>query len=293
MTDTNVVEPSRRRFLPHDGDELPGAPAPDAANPENAESLVHQLVTEQRRELKAGVLPDLAPADAAPASPVRHANGQTSRKAAMISDWLDESHANEDPERLVEDMILQAEDIDTEQPRQKKARMQVRLPALRLPVPKMPELRKRRTGSARRPLLSGVKRLPIPAAVRGYRPTRKHVLLAVLALIVLMRPVLVGLIVLVLFWVVLIAYLTVGPDRWGEILSGAWMRLAEKRPELAERIRQRADAFAIRFDSFLDWLPESWADRLALPDFSQLPGPGQDDDRPDPFDRLAAEARQV
>ncbi|MCR9114694.1 MAG: hypothetical protein NXH84_15565, partial [Rhodobacteraceae bacterium] len=62
MTDTSFAGRPRRRFLPHDGEELPGAPAPDADHPEIAETLVHQLVTEQKREISISVLPELAPA---------------------------------------------------------------------------------------------------------------------------------------------------------------------------------------------------------------------------------------
>lgn len=292
MTDTSFAGRPRRRFLPHDGEELPGAPAPDADHPEIAETLVHQLVTEQKREISISVLPELAPASTGGTRSRVTEAGEPGDEDIAPAEWRDETPADEIPEQLVREMVLEPDDIQTGADRRKSVFARVRMPRLRLPKPGIARRLARGTDGARPATGLGLKKLPIPAAVRGYRPTRKHVLLAAFALLVLLRPVMVGLVVLILFWVVLIAYLTIGPDRWGEILAGVWMRLAEKRPEMAERVRQRADAFAIRFDRCLDWLPESWADRLALPDFSQLPVQGQEDDRPDPFDRLAAEARQ-
>ena len=137
-------------------------------------------------------------------------------------------------------------------------------------------------------------RLPgILTRVKTYRPSRRTLVLCGLAAIVIWRPLLIPSLVLIFVLVTAIAYLTLGHDRFFEILSARWMRFAERRPAMAEGFRRRADGMALRWDAILDRLPEKWAGRLALPDFSDA---GADqmklDDAPDPFDRLAAERHQ-
>lgn len=123
--------------------------------------------------------------------------------------------------------------------------------------------------------------------VLSYRPTRKHISLALLAFVVFMRPWLIPGLLFVAFWVALVAYLTLGHDRMAEILSSGWQKLATRKPETAKALRHRADMFALRFDALLSKLPDSWAEKLALPDLSQS---SEDDEKldelPDPFDRL-------
>lgn len=127
----------------------------------------------------------------------------------------------------------------------------------------------------------------LKAKILAYRPTRSHILWALVLLVVIWSPWLIPGLLFVAFWVALIAYLTVGYDRMMEWLSSAWYRLGEANPDLIEKLRTRADAFALRFDAFLDRLPESWAEKLALPDMSaQRAEQDALDDRPDPFDRL-------
>ena len=123
----------------------------------------------------------------------------------------------------------------------------------------------------------------------SYRPTRKHLIYAVLALIMVVRPWLLPCVLLLIFWAVVIAYLTLGPDRVTEIVATRWYKLRERRPALAERLRQRADKIALRIDAVLDRLPEKWTNGLYLPDLSEAALLGAQDDRPDPFDRLAKE----
>ncbi len=65
-------------------------------------------------------------------------------------------------------------------------------------------------------------------------------------------------------------------------------------PDQAEQFRARVDRVATAMDAALDRLPERWTTGLYMPDFSRealLQDMGGD--RPDPFDRIAAEARQV
>ncbi|MEO1139934.1 MAG: hypothetical protein AAFW87_10805 [Pseudomonadota bacterium] len=279
MTETTLRRPTLQNDLYIRSEELAGVPAVDATSPEEAEALVHQLIIEEKRRVKPGHLPELVPQDSLS---VYETDAQPQRESAR------ESVAQ----------ILKAErEAAIEEPVRKRSwlsALRVGLPTLRRPKWRGPNLRLpvpfRKRGSANSGAAPG-RRLPIPGWLRNYRPTRKHIALAVLAGLMVYRPLLVPLVILLVFWLVLIAYLTIGPDRWGEILTNAWLRLSASRPELAERIRKRADVFAVKFDKFLDRLPESWADRLALPDFSvKLDG---EDDRPDPFDRLAAEAREV
>lgn len=106
--------------------------------------------------------------------------------------------------------------------------------------------------------------------VRGYRPTRRHVALAILAMLALLRPwLLVALIVLPLA-VLAGVFATLGSERvWAGVLRG-YKRYHARSPARAERLRRRADAFALRWDGFLDRFPEGLADALALPDLTAL-----------------------
>ncbi len=123
--------------------------------------------------------------------------------------------------------------------------------------------------------------------ITGYRPRGKHILWVALALVVFFRPWLIPGLLFVTLWIVLVAYLTMGHDRIFEVVSNGWDRFVHRHPKRAEKLRQRADRFALRFDALLDRLPNSWAEKLALPDLSH---PGMRDEnpheRPDPFDRL-------
>ncbi|MFK7938534.1 MAG: hypothetical protein AB8B82_04085 [Roseovarius sp.] len=127
----------------------------------------------------------------------------------------------------------------------------------------------------------------VKARIAGYRPTLKHIAIAGFVLVMVLRPWLIPGILFVTFWVGLIAWLTVGPDRMMEIISNGWDRLSARNPAMAERMRQRGDAFALRFDAMLDRLPDSWAEKLALPDMSKPVHADKDlDNAPDPFEKL-------
>ena len=232
MTANTEVRPVRQSHLPHNGQELPGAPPPDAD--ENVDLLVRSLVVEQKREESPKRLPPLAPPDPAPQA---------------------------------------AKEVDG---------------APRDPAP-------RRPGKGRpmrlRPTLRRLPRPRLPAALRGVRPKRRHLAFAALALVILLWPLLIPGVLFVAFWLGLIAYLTLGPERCAEIAAGLWARFEARAPRRAERLRDRADRFAERFDRLLDRLPEPWAERLALPDFSASTRAGPE--RPDPFDRLVSEPRDA
>lgn len=136
---------------------------------------------------------------------------------------------------------------------------------------------------------SGNSRLASWAAqLRNIRLSRKTVLLVLLVGIMLWRPWLLPVTFLLIFSTLLIAYFSLGPDRVAEIVIAGWKRLHARRPELAEHLRQRAEAVAERIDACLDQLPEKWTDGIYVPDLS-LPDP-EEANRPDPFERLSREA---
>lgn len=123
--------------------------------------------------------------------------------------------------------------------------------------------------------------------ILSYRPTRKHILIGAFVIVMVMRPWLIPGLLFVTFWVGLIAWLTLGPDRIMEWIGNAWDKLSTRNPDLAERLRQRGDAFALRFDAMLDKLPDSWAEKLALPDMSRPIQAEKDlSNEPDPFEKL-------
>lgn len=257
MSEHTDVLPVRQGHLPHDGKELPGAPPPDARTAdeacENAEKLIRSLVIEQRREETARRLPPLARPNEAGGAPATGRAGHAAHRPTRAPDSA-------------------APSSDAKQPRAPARRTRFAWLTLALPKPALPRLR-------------------LPAVIRGLRPKRWHGVVAVLALVMLAWPLLLPAVAFLSFWLGVIAYLTIGPDRCGEICAGLWARFEARAPKRAERLRRRADVFAERIDRVLDRLPEHWAERLALPDFSAPPP--DTPVRPDPFDRLSAQARDV
>ena len=172
---------------------------------------------------------------------------------------------------------------------QKRVTSRNALPELE-PAEPSPSDAEKALGAKRKTTLKSRKRLSVEGAmarVRSYRPKRSHILLAVLALIMYFRPFLIPVLILINLLVGLIIYLSLGPDRAHEHLAAAWGWLVRNRPKRAEKLRGMADRFALRFDAFLDRLPDRWAEKLALPDFSQsAQAQSKLEDRPDPFDRL-------
>ncbi|QFT91841.1 hypothetical protein FIU86_03240 [Roseovarius sp. THAF9] len=300
MTMTDTRRPALRNDLYIRSEELPGTPAVDAEDPQdtenNADNLVRQLLIEEKRRTMPERLPDIVP-----------------QEEVFTRDAEEPEEQRESARESIAQILKAERAVVPEETARRRGLL--RLPRLRMPSLPLKRLslpRSRIAGARRQTVPEAHQSTPetkaapapyksalrparlaqyLPVSLRSYRPTKKHIAWAVVAALVLYRPLMVPLVALLLVWLVLIAYLTLGPDRWGEIIGGAWQRLHARKPELAERIRQRADRFAEKFDRVLDWLPDSWAERLALPDFS---GADQsDDDRPDPFDRLAAEARQT
>ncbi|MEP1760950.1 MAG: hypothetical protein ABJJ03_10140 [Sulfitobacter sp.] len=106
--------------------------------------------------------------------------------------------------------------------------------------------------------------------IKGYRPKPLHIGLAVLGLVVLMRPWLfVGL--GVIFLIIMVGvYLMVGYDGFwkGAMRISRWY--ADRQPARAAKLHARLDTFAMRWDAILDKFPEGSVDALYLPDFGDL-----------------------
>lgn len=170
---------------------------------------------------------------------------------------------------------------------QKRDRKREALPELAPPAPDAPQKRKRAAQRDAKPNRQPRQSQGRRASLLKYRPKPRHIMWAALALVVVLYPLLIPLVFFTVLLVTAIVYLTLGPDRIAELAYGGWDRLARRRPQLAERLRQRADRFALRFDALLNRLPDRWAEALALPDLSRAAHPnGTRDDRPDPFDKL-------
>ncbi len=112
--------------------------------------------------------------------------------------------------------------------------------------------------------------LPVKQRVLSYRPTPRHVALAVLVLLAVLRPWLVLALMLLPVVIVTGLFLALGSDRfWAGVLN-LYRRYHARRPARAERLRKRLDAFALRWDAFLDRFPEGSVDALYLPDLNSL-----------------------
>ena len=110
----------------------------------------------------------------------------------------------------------------------------------------------------------------LKAKITGYRPTAKHLVVAALVLLVLFRPWLVVGILFITAFILTGTFLILGYDGfWHRMMSGArWY--ARRRPSRAAHVQRKLDAFAMKFDGFLDRFPEGSVDGLYLPDFGEL-----------------------
>lgn len=122
------------------------------------------------------------------------------------------------------------------------------------------------------------------AIARKHPPTRRQILFAALALLILLRPWFVFWVILLTLAVMVIVYLTLGPDECAEKVAKTYRWYARKQPKKAERLRQRASSILKRISVLLEKLPERWTQGTYLPDLDEAPS--KLDDRPDPFDRL-------
>ena len=128
------------------------------------------------------------------------------------------------------------------------------------------------------------------AAVVSYRPDPRHMALLLLAIIVLSMPWLIPALLLLGLIVLLISYLTLGPDRATELVSAWHGWLTRRNPQGAEALRARAERLSARLSAWAIYLPERWTSGLYLPDFSR-PDETQDKLSDDPFDRLMVDTQ--
>ncbi|WP_162933128.1 hypothetical protein [Roseovarius sp. EL26] len=104
-------------------------------------------------------------------------------------------------------------------------------------------------------------------------------------------PLLIPTILLLTFWLVLISYLSLGPDRVAEVAKDKWFKLAYRRPDMAAQLRQNAEEAAFRIDRCLDRLPDNWRDSINLPEFADSLR-AEVEAKADPFGRLRTQERQ-
>jgi len=118
----------------------------------------------------------------------------------------------------------------------------------------------------------------------------KHVVLTMALLIAILRPWLVIGVTLALLMIFAITYLSLGHERFAEVLLARWLRFKQRKPKKAEQYFNKATQLVEQYNAKVARLPEAMAERLTLPDLAELE---KEDDRPDPFDRLAEQAKEV
>lgn len=122
------------------------------------------------------------------------------------------------------------------------------------------------------------------------RVRTKHVVWTGLAIFVVLRPWFFPIVGFLLFVIVGLSYLTVGHERFCEIITGLWARFARRFPNRAENAKQKYIVFSVRHNARIERLPEAWADRFELPDLERR---AQEENRADPFERLAGRASDL
>ncbi|WP_299723059.1 hypothetical protein [uncultured Tateyamaria sp.] len=139
------------------------------------------------------------------------------------------------------------------------------LPVLQDPAPVAAKpVRKRRTNH----VAGLVARVVRP--VRDFRPTTRHLALASLALLVVLRPhwfVISGVLMAAL---AIAGFLLIGSDRIWRGVMAYLTRVEGRDPERAAQFRARLDRFACRWDGFLDMFPDGMVDSLYMPDFQDI-----------------------
>ena len=106
--------------------------------------------------------------------------------------------------------------------------------------------------------------------VTSYRPDRKSIFWTSLVLLVLLRPGLVFGWSLVAALSLLLFYLFMGPDRFWRWVIARFRRFARRRPEAARRLKCRAYVLARKWDSWLTWAPQGFADQFRSPDLREM-----------------------
>ena len=108
------------------------------------------------------------------------------------------------------------------------------------------------------------------AKVFGYRPKKKHIVLASLALVIFFRPWLVLGLLFLSGFVITGVFLILGYDGFWRRAMGLARWYARRRPERSVELHRKLDSFAMKWDAVLDRFPEGSVDGLYLPDFGDL-----------------------
>jgi uncharacterized protein YhhL (DUF1145 family) len=122
---------------------------------------------------------------------------------------------------------------------------------------------------------------------------RRAAIAVIVVAVFIVAPWAIPLLVLAALVLAAAAPVVLGTDRMAAVLACVFHGLDARWPDRAELFRARIDRLATAMDALLDRLPERWTTGLYMPDFSRdalLSEIG--DDRPDPFERIAAEARR-
>ncbi|WP_299049207.1 hypothetical protein [uncultured Tateyamaria sp.] len=107
-------------------------------------------------------------------------------------------------------------------------------------------------------------------ALRGFQPTTRHLALASVALLCVVRPHWIVIGTVLMLAMVLGAFMVLGSDRiWHGVL--AWLDRVEARDSArACELRGKLDSFACRWDGILDIFPDGMVDSLYMPDFQAM-----------------------
>jgi len=127
--------------------------------------------------------------------------------------------------------------------------------------------------------------------IKAWRPTRRQIIWAAVILFVWLRPGLVFGTLFVLTAIGLLAYVGFGPEKSQAAIARVYHAYLRRFPERGERLRRRLDRIATRVDGLLDRLPDSWTSGLYTPDFSAPEERDNDENGPDPFDRLGGQVK--
>lgn len=128
-----------------------------------------------------------------------------------------------------------------------------------------------RRAAAKSPVRSDGGRIAtIKAALLGYRPTPRHIVIASAALVILFRPWLVVGVAFLSLFILTGVFLILGYDGFWRRAMGLARWYARRHPSRAVELHRKLDTFAMKWDAILDRFPEGTVDGLYLPDFGDL-----------------------
>lgn len=185
------------------------------------------------------------------------------------------------PEDLTSD-ISEAPELEDLRPR----RFGLRLPRIAFPRLCRPTLQRRA-----RQKTAGGQASNRAKSLQQYAQYAKLAALSGLAVLILFKPWLIPLMLFVLAWLSLVAFLLLGSARISELAEGVWMFYRSRRPERAQRVLARLQRAADSVDGVLARLPAKWVDGVFTPDLGRSELAREEADielpRDDPFERLA------